>query len=44
MLWIASSVVPGFEIIGVVPAVMGAIILWLIGWGANTLIRHAKSS
>tara|TARA_Y100000031_G_C8184557_1_gene368272 strand:+ start:625 stop:975 length:351 start_codon:yes stop_codon:yes gene_type:complete len=44
MLWIASSVVPGFEIVGIVPAVMGAIILWLIGWAANTLIRHAKSS
>jgi putative membrane protein len=44
MLWIASSVVPGFEIIGFTAAVMGAIVMWVIGLVANTLIRHAKNS
>ena len=44
MLWLASSVVPGFEIIGIVPAVMGAIVMWAIGLITNTLIRQAKQS
>jgi len=44
MLWLASSVVPGFEIVGIVPAVMGAIVMWAIGLLTNTLIRQAKQS
>ncbi len=44
MLWLASSVVPGFEIVGLVAAVMGAIVMWLIGWVTSVLIKHAKSS
>lgn len=44
MLWLTASVVPGFEITGLVPAVMGAIILWLVGWVTNGLIKHAKAS
>ncbi|MFH1142570.1 MAG: phage holin family protein [Candidatus Uhrbacteria bacterium] len=44
MLWLASSVVPGFEIVGIVPAVMGAIVMWAIGLITNTLIRQAKKS
>ncbi|MBU0531577.1 MAG: phage holin family protein [Candidatus Uhrbacteria bacterium] len=44
MLWLTASVVPGFEITGFVPAVMGAIILWLVGWVTNALIKQAKES
>lgn len=44
MLWLASSVVPGFEIIGFTAAVMGAVVMWVIGLVTNTLIRHAKNS
>ncbi len=44
MLWLTASVVPGFEIAGIVPAVMGAIILFVVGWVTNVLIKHAKKS
>jgi putative membrane protein len=36
MLWLAASVVPGFEVTGFGPALLGAILLAAL----NTIIRH----
>jgi len=44
MIWLAASVVPGFEIANFVAAVMGAIVLWIIGMLVNALIKQAKKS
>lgn len=44
MLGLVSSVIPGFEIAGIIPAVMGAIVLWIVGWATNILIKQARES
>jgi putative membrane protein len=36
MLWLAASLVPGFEVAGFVPALLGAILLAAL----NTIVRH----
>jgi len=38
VILIMSSVVKGVQVDGFAPAFWGAIILWLIGWVANTLL------
>ncbi|HCB19198.1 TPA: hypothetical protein DEP34_02320 [Candidatus Uhrbacteria bacterium] len=42
MLWIVSSVMDGFDVQGFVPAFLAAMLLWLVGWGTNVVIKHAK--
>jgi putative membrane protein len=42
MLWLVSSVVDGFEVQGFVPALLAALLLWIVGWGTNVIIKHAK--
>lgn len=39
MLLLVQAIVEGIEIAGWAPAVSGAIILWLINWVANSLVR-----
>ncbi len=44
MLWLVSSVLDGFMIVGFVPALMGAILLWGVSVFTNFVIKHAKES
>jgi putative membrane protein len=44
MLWIVSTIVKGISIDGFVPALMGAVVLWVVGLATNWLIKHAKES
>lgn len=40
MFWLASVLVPGFQVAGFGAALVGAIVFWLIGWATNVLIRE----
>ena len=44
MLWLVSTVTSGFSIAGFVPAIVAAILLWVISLASNSLIKHAKES
>jgi putative membrane protein len=44
MLWLVSSVLDSFTIVGFVPALMGAILLWFASFVTNFIIKHAKES
>ncbi|EKD32765.1 MAG: hypothetical protein ACD_76C00151G0006 [uncultured bacterium] len=44
MLWLASSMVAGFDISGIVPAFLGALVLWIVSMFTNHLIKAAKQS
>lgn len=39
MIWLASTIVKGFDIAGFWPAFWGAIIMWLVGWIVNGLLK-----
>jgi putative membrane protein len=39
MMWLASSMVKGFDVDGFWPAFVGAIIMWLVGWIINGLLK-----
>ncbi len=40
MLWLTSSIIPGFDISTFFVAVYGAIILWAVGMATNWLIKN----
>lgn len=44
MIWLVSSIVKGFDVAGFVPALLAAIVLWLVSMGTNWLIRRAEQS
>ncbi len=44
MLWLASTIVEGFVISGFVPALLAALVLWVISLLTNWLIKHAETS
>ncbi len=44
MIWLVSTIVKGFEVSGFVPALLAALILWIISLLTNWLIRQAKES
>ncbi|MBP9869033.1 phage holin family protein [Patescibacteria group bacterium] len=37
MFWIASKIVPGFDVSGFSAAFFGALVFWLVSWGANVV-------
>jgi putative membrane protein len=39
MFWLASSVVKGFYVSGFAAAFWGALIMWLVGWVINDLLK-----
>lgn len=39
MFWLASALVPGFQVAGFGSALIGAIVFWLIAWATNVLVR-----
>lgn len=39
MFWLASSVVKGFYVSGFATAFWGALIMWLVGWVVNGLLK-----
>lgn len=39
MFWLASSVVKGFYVSGFMAAFWGALIMWLVGWVINGLLK-----
>ena len=39
MFWFASSIVKGFYVTGFWPAFWGAMIMWLVGWLVNDLLK-----
>lgn len=39
MFWLASTVVKGFYVAGFWPAFWGALIMWIVGWFVNSLLK-----
>lgn len=37
MFWLASSVVKGFDVADFTAAFLGALVFWLVSWGANAI-------
>ena len=44
MIWFVSTMVDGFDVTGFTPALLAAIILWVISLVTNWLIEKAKES
>lgn len=44
LLMMASGVIPGFEVSGFFPAILGALIISIINWILNTLIRDISEN
>jgi putative membrane protein len=44
MLWLVSTIVKGFTVDGFAPAVLAAILLWVVSLGTNWLIKEARES
>lgn len=42
MFWLASALVPGFQVIGFGAALVGAIVFWAISWATNVLVRERE--
>jgi putative membrane protein len=42
MFWLASYLVPGFNVDGFWPAFAGALVFWAVGWFANALVHDKK--
>ncbi len=40
MFWLASAIVKGFDVAGFWPAFWGALVLWLVSWATNALLRE----
>ncbi len=41
LLWFVSTVVKGFSVAGFAAAFWGALLLWLISWATNTLLKKS---
>ncbi|OGY42564.1 MAG: hypothetical protein A2Y67_02600 [Candidatus Buchananbacteria bacterium RBG_13_39_9] len=39
LFWFASTIVKGFTVVGFWPAFWGALIMWLVAWGTNGLLK-----
>lgn len=44
MLWLMSTMVKGITVDGFIPAFMAAILLWIVSFVTNWLIKQAKKS
>lgn len=44
LLMLVSAVIPGFEVAGFVPAVVGSIVLALIGWASGVVFGDKKKT
>jgi putative membrane protein len=44
MIWLVSTIVKGFNVEGFVPALLAALLLWVISLGTNWLIKEVKHS
>jgi len=40
LFWFASTIVKGFFVAGFWPAFWGALIMWLVGWFVNVLLKN----
>lgn len=43
MFWLASALVPGFQVAGFGAAFFGAIVFWIISWATSVLVREQAS-
>ncbi|HLC69852.1 MAG TPA: phage holin family protein [Patescibacteria group bacterium] len=39
MFWLASSMVKGFEVTGFWPAFLGAVLMWIVSWIVNGVLK-----
>jgi putative membrane protein len=44
MIWLVSTIVEGFVVDGFVPALLAALMLWVISLATNWLIKQSKNS
>jgi putative membrane protein len=44
MIWLVSTVVPGFTVDGFVPALLAALLLWIVSFGTNHLLKVAHET
>jgi len=42
MFWLASKLVPGFDVAGFGPAFWGALLFWLVSWATNSLLAEKR--
>ena len=43
LFWLASALIPGFQVGGFVPAMVGAILYGVIAWALSALIPNTKN-
>ncbi|HUG53859.1 MAG TPA: phage holin family protein [Vicinamibacteria bacterium] len=39
LLWVASFILPGYEVAGIVPGILGALVFALVNWALTALFR-----
>ncbi len=44
MVWLVSTVVKGFTVEGFVPALIAALLLWVVSLATNSLLKQAKET
>ncbi len=44
MFWLASALVPGFEVAGFASAFWGGLVFWIVSWATNSMIGKRVSA
>ncbi len=44
LLWLVGTMVKGFTVTGLVPALLGALVLWAVSMLTDALLKEAKNS
>lgn len=39
LLWVASAIIPGYSIVGFVPALIGSLVLMVVNWLIGALVK-----
>jgi len=39
LLWVASTIIPGYTIAGFVPALIGSLVLMVVNWAIGALVK-----
>lgn len=42
LIWFVSTFLDGFEVTGFLPALLAAIILWIVSFATNALLKNSK--
>jgi putative membrane protein len=39
LLWVASFILPGYQVAGIIPGILGALVFAVVNWALNALFR-----